>query len=89
MNWKRPSTAILSALCLSLLSSCATVPSTPQTVKPDPLPANLMQPCPKLERTAEESLPYRELIEADLEVIRMYGECAASKQALIDAAKTR
>jgi len=83
MKWKRPCTVILIAIFLLLVSSCAIQPSTPPTELP---PANLRQPCPSIPKSQEDQpLPYRDLYQADLDLISQYSECATRHRALVDA----
>lgn len=82
MKSKRLCTAILIATCLSLVASCAIVPSTPPT--PAPIPADLRQLCPPIAKSTG-PMSEGDLYQADHELIQQYGECALRHKKLIDA----
>jgi hypothetical protein len=54
-------------------------------VKPTPLPANLTQLCARIESPKLNDLG--DLLNAHVELIYLYGECAARHRALVEATK--
>lgn len=87
MKWKRLCTVILIAICLLLVWGCGTLPSTPPT---DPLPANLLQPCPPIQQLpTDKPVTLGDLYQADHELIQLYGECALRHWQLIEAVSTK
>lgn len=77
-------TSILTACCLNLVSACAMQPSVQRTE----LPANLLQPCPRLQETPQEKpLALGDFLASDISVIDAYGECALRHKELLEAVK--